>query len=274
MQADSTPADRAPGDAAPGNAAPGDRTPIDLGNVLHDLDRTGHLPLYHQIATRLREAIADGTLPTGSRLENEVALAERIGVSRPTMRRAIQDLVDRGLLVRRRGVGTQVVGARVHRHLELSSLHEDLTRSGHTTTTQVLRHELVPASPAVASQLGIAPGALVLYIRRLRLSDGVPLAVLENHLPPGLSDIAPEQLEEQGLYAILRNRGVSMRVARQTIGARAATRDEGALLGVATGAPVLTMTRVVFDDSGASVETGAHSYVPDLYTFEITLVER
>ena len=73
MQADSTPADR---------------TPIDLGAVLHDLDRTGHVPLYHQIATRLRDAIANGTLPTGSRLENEVALAERIGVSRPTMRRA------------------------------------------------------------------------------------------------------------------------------------------------------------------------------------------
>ena len=126
---------------------------------------------------------------------------------------------------------------------------------------------------AVASQLGITPGALVLYIRRLRLSDGVPLAVLENHLPPGLSDITPEQLEQQGLYAILRNRGVSMRVARQTIGARAATRDEAPLLGIAAGAPVLTMTRVVFDDSGASVETGSHSYVPDLYTFEITLDE-
>jgi GntR family transcriptional regulator len=264
MQADSTPAD----------SGRTDRIPADLGDVLHDLDRTGHVPLYHQIATRLRDAISNGALPTGSRLENEVALAERIGVSRPTMRRAIQDLVDRGLLVRRRGVGTQVVGARVHRHLELSSLHEDLTRSGHATTTQVLRHELVPAPPLVASQLGIAPGVEVLSIRRLRFSDGVPLAVLENHLPPGLSDITPEQLEEQGLYALLRNRGVSMRVARQTIGARAAARDEAHLLGIATGAPVLTMTRVVFDDSGASVETGSHSYVPDLYTFEITLVER
>jgi len=261
-------------EGTPADSTPVDSTPVDLGAVLHDLDRTGHVPLYHQIATRLRDAIASGQLPVGSRLENEVALAERIGVSRPTMRRAIQDLVDRGLLVRRRGVGTQVVGARVHRHLELSSLHEDLTRSGHVTTTRVLAHELVPAPPAVASQLGVAAGAEVLFIRRLRLSDGVPLAMLENHLPPGLSDITVEQLEEQGLYAILRNRGVSMRVARQTIGARAAGREEAALLGIASGAPVLTMTRVVFDDSGASVETGSHSYVPDLYTFEITLVER
>jgi GntR family transcriptional regulator len=162
----------------------------------------------------------------------------------------------------------------VHRHLELSSLHEDLTRAGHVTTTRVLSHELMPATTAIAAKLGIAPGVEVLHIRRLRLSDGVPLAVLENHLPPGVSDITRQQLEEQGLYAILRNRGISMRVARQTIGARAAGRDDAELLGIATGSPVLTMTRVVFDDSGVTVEIGSHSYVPDLYTFEITLVER
>lgn len=246
----------------------------DLTEVLSDLDRTGHIPISHQIAARLREAIADGTLPAGSRLENEVALAERLGVSRPTIRRAIQDLVDRGLLVRRRGVGTQVVGTRVHRSLELSSLHEDLTRAGHATATKVLLHELVPASPAVAADLGIQPGIDVLHIRRLRYSDGTPLALLDNFLPPGLSDITSEQLEQGGLYAILRNRGVSMRVARQTIGARGADRREAELLGLAPGDPVLTMARVVFDDSGATVEIGSHSYVPDTYTFEVTLVER
>ncbi len=251
----------------------------DLTEVLSDLDRTGHIPISHQIAARLREAIADGTLPAGSRLENEVALAERLGVSRPTIRRAIQDLVDRGLLVRRRGVGTQVVGTqvvgtRVHRRLELSSLHEDLTRAGHATATKVLLHELVPASPAVAADLGIQPGIDVLHIRRLRYSDGTPLAVLDNYLPPGLSDITPTQLENGGLYAILRNRGVSMRVARQTIGARGADRREAELLGLAPRDPVLTMARVVFDDSGATVEIGAHSYVSDTYTFEVTLVER
>jgi len=246
----------------------------DLTEVLSDLDRTGRIPISHQIASRLREAIADGTLPAGSRLENEVALAERLGVSRPTIRRAIQDLVDRGLLVRRRGVGTQVVGTRVHRRLELSSLHEDLTRAGHATATKVLLHELVPASPAVAADLGIQPGIDVLHIRRLRYSDGSPLAVLDNFLPPGLSDITAEQLEHGGLYAILRNRGVSMRVARQTIGARGADRREAELLGLAPGDPVLTMARVVFDDSGATVEIGSHSYVPDTYTFEVTLVER
>ena len=73
------------------------------------LDRGSPVPLYFQVATRLQEQIERGELPVGGRLENEVELADRLGVSRPTMRKAIGYLVERGMLVRRRGVGTQIV---------------------------------------------------------------------------------------------------------------------------------------------------------------------
>ena len=85
------------------------------------LDRTSPVPLYFQVATRLQQLIEDGELPVGSRLENEVELADRLGVSRPTMRRAISYLVERGMLVRRRGIGTQVVHPKVRRPVELSN---------------------------------------------------------------------------------------------------------------------------------------------------------
>src|SRR5690625_1263572 len=77
--------------------------------VFRDLDRNGPIPLYFQISQRLEQAIHDELLVPGARLENEIALAARLGLSRPTIRRAIQELVDKGMLVRRRGVGTQVV---------------------------------------------------------------------------------------------------------------------------------------------------------------------
>src|SRR5690606_1351719 len=150
-----------------------------------------------------------------------------------TVRRAIQELVDKGLLVRRRGIGTQVVQARVSRPVELTSLHEDLTRVGHTPSTRVLSVERVKADEQVASQLRIAPGTEITRIRRLRYADGTPMAILENLLPPEFSDITVADLERQGLYEILRARGITIKIANQTIGARRTHGDEHELLDLA-----------------------------------------
>src|SRR6188508_51812 len=95
-----------------------------------DLDRSSPVPLYYQVAQQIEHAINEGQLSPGDRLDNENSLAEQFGLSRPTMRRAIQELVDKGLLVRKRGVGTQVVQSPVHRRVELTSLYDDLTRAG------------------------------------------------------------------------------------------------------------------------------------------------
>src|SRR5690625_3672912 len=82
--------------------------PVWPAELFKDLDRNSPVPLYFQVAQCLEDGIRDGVLPPGTRLENEISLAKRLSVSRPTVRRAIQEVVDKGLLVRRRGVGTQV----------------------------------------------------------------------------------------------------------------------------------------------------------------------
>lgn len=241
-----------------------------------DLDRSGPIPLYYQVAQRLEKAILDGEgeLPPGARLENEVALGIRLGLSRPTIRRAIQELVDKGLVVRRRGIGTQVVHGRISRNVELTSLFEDLKRTGQRPETLVLSHDIVGASKQIAEILGVGVGAPTLHLTRLRKSDGVPLAILNNVLPPDLVDLDIDALHEHGLYQLLRHRGTTMRVAKQTIGARAATPAESRLLDVEDAGPLLTMTRVVFDNSGRAAEYGRHVYRPDRYSFEATLVEK
>ncbi len=117
-------------------------------------NRSSRVPLYFQIAARIEEAIRSGALPAGARLENEIALSERLDLSRPTVRRAIQELVDKGLVVRRRGIGTQVVHGDVTRQVELTSLHGDLERAGQKPSTQLLLREATNATPQVAAALG------------------------------------------------------------------------------------------------------------------------
>ena len=239
-----------------------------------DLERSGPIPLYFQIATRLEKAILDGTLPAGARLENEISFGERLGLSRPTVRRAIQDLVDKGLLVRRRGIGTQVVHGQVTRGVELTSLHEDLLRAGKKASTQLLSLKVLKADKRDSENLGVAVGEEVLWIRRVRYADGVPVAVMENWLPADFIDITAEELGELGLYQIMRTRGINPRVAKQKIGARKATAEEADLLAIEKGSALLTMDRTAYDSSGRAIEYGHHCYRPDLYSFEVTLVEK
>jgi DNA-binding GntR family transcriptional regulator len=242
--------------------------------LFRDLDRTGPVPLYFQVSSRLEAGIRSGVIPTGARLVNEIAIGQKLGLSRPTVRRAIQEVVDKGLLVRRRGVGTQVVQGQVTRQVELTSLYEDLKSAHHEPGTRVLTHELRPATDAIAAQLGVPAGSELVYLRRQRSTDGVAVAVLENHLPREFSDITTDELSERGLYQILRSRGVSISIAHQKIGARRAHGDESTLLDIEKGGPVLTMERLAFDNSGRAIEFGHHCYRPDLYSFETTLVAK
>ena len=243
-------------------------------NLFMDLDRSGPIPLYFQVAQRIEQAIRNGDLPAGSRMENEISLGNRLGLSRPTIRRAIQDIVDKGLLVRRRGIGTQVVHGQVTRGVELTSLYEDLERTGRKPRTQLLKLEKVKADAKVAENLGIAVGADALYMRRLRFAGDVPVSILENWLPTEFTDIDSQSLNEHGLYRVLRSRGVTIRVAKQKIGARKSHGDEGDLLDIDKNSALLTMDRTAYDDSGRAVEFGHHCYRPDLYSFEVTLVEK
>jgi DNA-binding GntR family transcriptional regulator len=241
--------------------------------VAVELDRSSPVPLYYQLAQAIEAAIRDGQLAPGDRFENELALAKRLTLSRPTTRRAIQELVDKGLLVRKRGVGTQVVQSPVHRRVELTSLFDDLARAGQEPTTQLLDYHTGPVGEEIARELNLAEDREVVTIRRLRFASGEPLALMLNYLPVELAPEAAE-LENAGLYQSLRAHGVHIRLARQQIGARPATRAEARLLDEKPGAPLLTLTRTAFDDSGSAVEYGMHCYRASRYSFDTTIVDR
>jgi GntR family transcriptional regulator len=240
--------------------------------ALMSIDRRSPVPLYFQVAQYLERAIEDGRMPPGTRLDNEVLLAERLGLSRPTLRRAMQHLVDKGLLVRRRGVGTRVVQPKVRRPLELTSLFDDLTTAGRRPTTQVLSNEVVPATAEVAAPLDLAEGTDVIRITRLRSALDQPIAKLVNVLPGGIPGLTTPALERYGLYQLLRAAGVHLHTATQTIGARRATAEEARALGESKGAALLTMQRLTYDDHGRPVELGNHVYAATRYSFELSLL--
>lgn len=235
------------------------------------VDRLSPIPLYYQVASRLEQMILEGQLPVGSRLENELDLADQLGVSRPTLRRAISYLVERGLLVRRRGVGTQVVQPKVKRPVELSSLFDDLRTSGRAPRTEVLSLEVRPATDAQAQALGLTEGTEVTYVERLRYADDEPLALMTNVLPVDVLRLTTEQLQGAGLYELLRAANRTPRMAHEVIGARAAGATEARTLHERRGAPLLTMTRTAWDASGTAVEYGAHVYRAGRYSFTLNL---
>lgn len=234
------------------------------------IDRSSPVPLYHQIFRSIETAITDGTLPAGTRLENEVSLAARLGVSRPTARQALQALVDQGLLLRRRGVGTQVAHTRIRRSVELTSLHDDLAESGRNPVTVLLDYTIEAAEPAVAEALDLPAGTDVVTIRRLRSADDAPLAIMTNHLPVNFGP-GEDMLREHGLYESLRSMGVQLHAARQRIGARLASASEARMLEEPARAALLTMERTAYDESGKAIEYGHHIYRASRYMFDTTL---
>lgn len=235
-------------------------------------DRTSPIPLYFQVSQYLERAIESGEIPHGALFENEIQLAEQLGLSRPTMRNAMQHLVEQGLIVRRRGVGTRVVQPKVRRPLELSSLYDDLGNAGQRPTTRVLEIGTVEADEDVADRLGFDLGTPVLKVVRLRSAEGAPIAKMTNYLPDRVGTFEAADLEAHGLYELMRSRGIQLHSATQIVAARAASAAEARILDEPRGAALLTMQRLTYDDHGEAVEFGSHVYAASRYSFETHLL--
>jgi GntR family transcriptional regulator len=237
------------------------------------LDRNSPVPLYYQLAQFIEHAINTGDLAPGDRLENELSLTSRLGLSRPTARQAIQELVNKGLLVRKRGVGTQVVRSQFRRTEALSSLNEDIIKAGKTPTTRLLEFSVGQLDQDIRDAIDEAALSQkeFIKIRRLRLADDVPLAILTNYLPARFQ-ITEADMQSKSLYACLRTLGVNLKIAHQRISARLVTEEEAELLDEETPAACLSVDRMVYDDVGQLVELGRHIYHAAHYSIQSSLV--
>lgn len=228
-------------------------------------------PLYARLAREIGLQIAAGHLKRGETIPGERVLADRLALSRVTVRKAIDGLVGEGRLVRRPGAGTEVAG-RVEKSLaRLTSFSEDIAARGLVPGCLWLRQERARPDGEEARALEIPFNSFILRLHRIRTAGGAPIA-LERAAVPGavLSDPA---LVQQSLYEALERAGAAPVRAVQRMRARAATADDAAHLRCPPGAPLLVMERRCFDGRERIVEFTETRYLGEAYDF-ITEISR
>jgi DNA-binding GntR family transcriptional regulator len=240
-----------------------------VGTVV--LDRNSPVPLYFQLALHFEDEIRSGNLDPGDRLENEVKIAEDLGLSRPTVRAAFGYLVDKGLVLRRRGQGTVVTKGKVSRPVKLTSLFDDLAATGKRPTTTVLHNEVVRPTDLVRRALDLGDDQLVIYLERLRFGEDEPIALMHNYIPTSLVTLSNDMLEEHGFYELLRAGGVFPDHATQRIGAKNSSTVESRFLDEPKGTALLTMERTTYDARGRAIEFAQHVYRASRYALVSTV---
>ncbi|MDI7274884.1 MAG: GntR family transcriptional regulator [Anaerolineae bacterium] len=238
------------------------------------VNRSHPLPLYYQLMQELRHRIEGGQWAPGDRIPSERELSETYGISRMTVRQALAELVDTGLLRRDQGRGTFVAEPRMRRQItRLMSFTEDMRARGRRASARVLRLELVPARPSVADALEIEVGEQVVLIERLRLADGEPVALESSHLHfPGCEGVVHEDLSGS-LYRLLHERfGLTPSRAREELEAGACEAHQAQLLGIRRGEPVLALRRRTLDQDGRPIEYVESVYRADRYIVSLDLV--
>jgi len=222
-------------------------------------------PLYLQLSRSLGDAIRDGLFRAQEALPSERTLSETSGVSRVTARKAIDQLVDQGMIVRRRGSGNYIA-PRIEQPLSrLSSFSEELSRRGHTPKSRWLQRAITAGSAEERAALGLAANSKVARLERLRLADDVVMAFEVSVLPQAV--LPHPELVRHSLYEYLESLGKSPLRAVQHIRALNADAVLATRLGIPVGTAVLFITRVGYLKSGAAVEL-THSYCrSDYYDF-------
>jgi GntR family transcriptional regulator len=204
----------------------------------------------------LREQIARGAPPPGASLPTEEALCNEFGVSRITVRRALQDLEAQGLVERRQGRGTYVIEAgSLGRSAAPLSLVEGLRKVAMETQVDVVEVGRRRVPPSVAALLKVPSGADGVYALRVRRSGKTPLMVTEAWLPPRFVDVAsPSALRRHALYELLLKAGVKFGRVIQELSAEAAEPRRARLLEIDIGAPLIRVVRLLHDADGTPVQ--------------------
>ncbi|WP_254606598.1 GntR family transcriptional regulator [Sphingomonas bacterium] len=238
---------------------------MELSRVIGALDDQAPAPLYQQLHRALREAIEDRRLGDDSALPPERDIATDLGVSRITVRKALDALVGEGLVRRRHGAGT-FVAARVEKSFSmLSSFSEDMESRGRTARSTWLRRSAGTVTPEEAMVLGLSPGSPVLRFHRIRYADDVPMALEYTSVPSRY--LGSELAVDTSLYAALEKTGNRPVRALQRLRAVLFTAGQADLLGIEAKAPGLLIERRGFVADGQAVEFTQSFYRGDSYDF-------
>lgn len=242
-----------------------------------DVDPTSQLPLYAQVQAVLASSIADGALAVGAQLPSEDSLIERFGVSRTTIRKTIENLVDAGLLEIRRGKGTFVAQPKITQELtQLTGFVEDMEAAGRNPSARLLGKRLVAASETVARELALRTGTLVVRIERVRLADGVPVSFDETYLPRAIGEkVVESDLQREPIFSLLeRKLTIPLVEAEYRLEAVSADAAVARALGIDTGSPIFLIERTTYSAGHRPVDYEKLHYRGDQIRFVTRLARR
>jgi len=240
----------------------------------------GPVPLWHQIADRLRSAIEQGQFKLGEALPSEAKLNQRFGVSRTTARASLDRLEQEGLIRRRSGKGSIVVSPRVEQALNLlSSFAEDMQRRGFKPSYATQSAGLVPATAEVAEAFGVEPSTEVFRVHRLLKADGQPMGVSESWIAPAVlaTVSAPtiSDLDRGSMYVWLEvHCGAKITAGHEFIEASKANKKLATMLDTPLGAPLLVARRYSHGADGTPIEFAVLHYRADRYRFRVDLLRQ
>ena len=229
-------------------------------------------PLYLRLKALIQGAIQDGSLNANDALPSEREIASMLDISRVTVRKALAELVEDGVLTQKRGSGTFVTGGnqRVEQRLSrLTSFTEDMLARGLTPSVRWLLKTVAPPTPEEAMVLGLSTGERVIRLRRLRLADDRPMALEQAVVAARL--LANPEAIGNSLYAALEAAGIRPVRALQRLSAESLNAEDARVLGVEPGAPALYIERITYLKDGRPVEFTKSHYRGDAYDFVVEL---
>ena len=225
-------------------------------------------PIFKQISDALRHDIAMGVLKHDDALPSERDYAEKLKVSRMTVRAAINELVQEGLLIRQPGRATVVANGKINKNaVGFMSFSEDMKSRGMSASSRLLNCREETADAAVAAQLGLSAGARVILIERVRFANSEPMAIESAYLPhQRFAGLMKYDLTQHSLYDLMEQHfGARPKLADETIEAVQLTTAEAKLLAVRPASPALLARRVTRDTEGKVIEVAKAIYRGDRY---------
>lgn len=231
--------------------------------------RNTAVPLYLQIAEELKAKIEDGEIKPDTRIPTELELSEAYKVSRITIRKALELLVDQEILVRKQRIGTFVSNKKISRCLNnFMGFTQSCELEGNEVRTQFISAELVKAMPSDIKNLQLKDEDKVIRIRRLRYCNDIPVILEENHFPKEFAFLLAEDLNGS-LHKILSDHGISLNNGSKTLGVCYATREEAKFLDVKENEALILSKDIAYDSNGRPVYNGKEIVNAGRYEYKI-----